>query len=76
MLGGLSPRTGEFIGVRRDDESNRDRCPWLAPDEARLERCRALIQSIKGDLMAHSSTEMEKIAIILHFPVDDHEENT
>ncbi|KAJ0416260.1 kinase-like protein [Aspergillus carlsbadensis] len=52
-----------------------DALGWV-PDEAELERCRAIIRSIKDGLMAHSSTEMEKTAIISHFLFDDHEENT
>ncbi|KAL3493213.1 kinase-like protein [Aspergillus germanicus] len=47
-----------------------DAIGWVL-DEAELERCRAVIQSIKDGLMAHSSTEMEKTAIISHFPFDD-----
>lgn len=44
-------------------------------DDDELKRCRAIIQSIKDGLMEHSSTEMEKIAVLSHFPFDDHEEN-
>jgi hypothetical protein len=47
---------------------------WVS-DENELERCRAIIQSIKDGFMEHSSTEMEKIAVLSHSPFDDHEEN-
>ncbi|KAJ5123986.1 uncharacterized protein N7515_007811 [Penicillium bovifimosum] len=51
-----------------------DALGWVS-DEDELERCRAIIQSIKDGLTEHSSTEMEKIAVLSHFPFDDHEEN-
>lgn len=51
-----------------------DALGWVS-DEDELERCRAIIQSIKDSLMEHSSTEMEKIAVLSHSPFDDHEEN-
>ncbi|KAJ5213403.1 hypothetical protein N7449_000572 [Penicillium cf. viridicatum] len=51
-----------------------DALGWVS-DEDELERCRAVIQSIKDGLMEHSSTEMEKTAVLSHFPFDDHEEN-
>jgi hypothetical protein len=54
-----------------------DALGWVSDDDE-LERCRAaraIIQSIKDGLMEHSSTEMEKIAVLSHFPFDDHEEN-
>lgn len=50
-----------------------DALGWVSEDE--LERSRAIIQSIKDGLMEHSSTEMEKIGVLSHFPFDDHEEN-
>ncbi|CAG8290996.1 unnamed protein product [Penicillium olsonii] len=50
-----------------------DALGWVSDDE--LERCRAIVQSIKDGLMEHSSTEMERIAVLSHFPFDDHEEN-
>ncbi|KAF7712895.1 Uncharacterized protein PECH_002549 [Penicillium ucsense] len=52
-----------------------DALGWVS-DEDELNRCRAVIQSIKDGLMEHSSTEMEKIAVLYHFPFDDHEENS
>ncbi|KAJ5925232.1 hypothetical protein N7454_007871 [Penicillium verhagenii] len=51
-----------------------DALGWVSDDD-KLKRCRAVIQSIKSGLMEHSSTEMEKTAILSHFPFDDHEEN-
>ncbi|KAJ5528906.1 hypothetical protein N7527_002299 [Penicillium freii] len=51
-----------------------DALGWVS-DEDELERCRAVIQSIKDGLMEHSSTEMETTAVLSHFPFDDHEEN-
>ncbi|CAG8125504.1 unnamed protein product [Penicillium salamii] len=48
---------------------------WVSDDDE-LERGRAIIQSIKDGLMEHSSTEMERIAVLSHFPFDDHDENT
>jgi hypothetical protein len=46
----------EFIGT--------DALSWV-PDDDELERCRAVIQSIKDGLMEHSSTEIEKTAVLL-----------
>ncbi|KAJ5154914.1 uncharacterized protein N7500_010353 [Penicillium coprophilum] len=51
-----------------------DALGWV-PDEDELERCRAVIQSIKDGLIEHSITEMEKAAVLSHFPFDDYEEN-
>ena len=51
-----------------------DALGWVS-DRDELERCRAVIQSIKDGLMEHSSTKIEKIAVVFHFPFDDHEEN-
>lgn len=51
-----------------------DALGWVS-DEYELERCKVIIQSIKDGLMEHSSTEMEKISVLSHFPFDDHEEN-
>ena len=56
----------DFIGT--------DALGWVSDDDE-LERCRAVIRSIKSGLMEHSSTEMEKTAVLSHFPFDDHEEN-
>jgi hypothetical protein len=52
-----------------------DALGWVS-NEDELERCSALIRSIKGGLMEHSSTDMEKTAFRAHFPFDDHEENS
>ncbi|OJZ83372.1 hypothetical protein ASPFODRAFT_50050 [Aspergillus luchuensis CBS 106.47] len=49
-----------------------DALGWVS-GEHELERCRAVIQSIKDGLMGHSSTETEKTAALSHFPFDDHE---
>ncbi|CAG7970391.1 unnamed protein product [Penicillium salamii] len=52
-----------------------DALGWVsARDKNELERCRAIIKSIKDGLMEHSSTEMEKTAVLSHFPFDDHDE--
>lgn len=51
-----------------------DALGWVL-DEDQLEWRRAVSQSIKDGLMEHSSTEMEKTAVLYHFPFDDHEEN-
>jgi hypothetical protein len=51
-----------------------DALGWVS-DEDELERCSVVIQSIKDGLMEHSSTEMEKTAVLSHFPFDDHEES-
>ncbi|CDM27028.1 Protein kinase-like domain [Penicillium roqueforti FM164] len=50
-----------------------DALGWVS-DEDELERSRAVIQSIKDGLMEYSSTDMEKTAVLSHFPFDDHEE--
>ena len=46
---------------------------WVS-GEGQLERCRAVIQSIRDSLIGHSSTEIENTAVLYHFPFDDHEE--
>ncbi|KAJ5194203.1 hypothetical protein N7491_001539 [Penicillium cf. griseofulvum] len=51
-----------------------DALGWVS-DKDELERCMAIIQSIKDGLMEHSSTEMKKTAVLSYFPFDDHEEN-
>ncbi|OJK01753.1 hypothetical protein ASPACDRAFT_51502 [Aspergillus aculeatus ATCC 16872] len=51
-----------------------DALGWV-PDEDEFARSKAVIQSIKNVLMEHSSTEMEKTAVVHHFPFDDHDEN-
>ncbi|CAI7621411.1 unnamed protein product [Penicillium glandicola] len=50
-----------------------DALGWVSDDDE-FERCRAVIQSIKDGLLEYSSTEMEKTAVLSHFPFDDHEE--
>lgn len=51
-----------------------DALGWVSDDDE-LERCRLIIQSIKDGLMEHSSTDIEKTAVLSHFPFDDHEED-
>lgn len=51
-----------------------DALGWV-PDENELEKSMAVIQAIKAGLMEHSSTEMERNALLEHFPFDDHEEH-
>ncbi|KAE8353498.1 hypothetical protein BDV28DRAFT_132987 [Aspergillus coremiiformis] len=51
-----------------------DALGWV-PNEDELEKSMAVIQAIKAGLMANSSTEIEKTAILAHFPFDDHEEH-
>ncbi|KAL3463697.1 kinase-like protein [Aspergillus heterothallicus] len=51
-----------------------DALGWVSDEDA-LNRCRSLIQDIKYGFMERSSTEIEKMAILHHFPSDDHEEN-
>lgn len=50
-----------------------DALGWVSDDG--FERSRAVIQTIKDGLMEHSSSEMERTAVLSHFPFDDHEEN-
>ncbi|OQE73376.1 hypothetical protein PENNAL_c0088G08743 [Penicillium nalgiovense] len=47
---------------------------WV-PNDDELGKSMAVIQAIKEGLMANSSTEIEKIAILAHFPFDDHDEH-
>lgn len=47
---------------------------WVSDDDE-LERGRAIIQGIKDGLMEHSSTEVEKTAVLSHFAFDDNDEN-
>lgn len=51
-----------------------DALGWV-PNEDELEKSMAIVQAIKTGLMENSSTEMEKIALLAHFPFDDHEEH-
>lgn len=48
-----------------------DAIGWISDDDE-LERGRAVIKSIKDGLMEHPSTEIEKSAVLYHFPFDDH----
>ncbi|KGO41914.1 hypothetical protein PEX1_006490 [Penicillium expansum] len=75
MFGGSSPRTRETTGTgEMRDLIGTDALGWVSGGDE-LERCRAVIQSIKDGLMEHSSSEMEKTAVLSHFPFDNHEEN-
>lgn len=71
MLRGLSTRTGETTGTERDERSNWDRYPstgfrmMMSVNGAGLSS-----MSIKDGLMKHSSTEMEKTAVLHYFPFD------
>jgi hypothetical protein len=51
-----------------------DALGWV-PDDEQLEKSRAIIETIKEGLMKHSETEIERIAVQLHFPFDDHDES-
>lgn len=51
-----------------------DALGWVSNDDE-FERCKAVIQSIKDGLLEHSSTELEKTAVLSHFPFDDHDED-
>jgi hypothetical protein len=51
-----------------------DAVGWV-PNEDELEKSMVVIKAIKDGLMAHSSTGIEKTAILDHFPFDDHDEH-
>lgn len=55
----------EMIGI----EASR----WV-PGAEHLERARSVAAMIKDGLLQHSSTEIEKTAVLEHFPFDDHDE--
>lgn len=55
----------EFIGI--------DDVGWV-PDDEHLENARAVRESVKAGLLEHSETEIEKMAVLQHFPFDDHVE--
>ncbi|KAI1937162.1 hypothetical protein LOZ66_004079 [Ophidiomyces ophidiicola] len=46
---------------------------WV-PDVDHLVQAKAVAQSIKAGLLAHSATDIERIALQQHFPFDDHDE--
>ncbi|KAI1908614.1 hypothetical protein LOZ12_004493 [Ophidiomyces ophidiicola] len=46
---------------------------WV-PDDDHLAQAKAIAQSIKAGLLAHSETDIERIALQQHFPFDDHDE--
>lgn len=51
-----------------------DALGWV-PNEDELARAQGVVQAIKAGLMADSSTEMEGMALLAHFPFDDHDED-
>lgn len=51
-----------------------DALGWVS-NEYKLDRYRAVIQSIKEELIEYSCTEIEKNTTLSHFPFDDHKEN-
>ncbi|KAI1952754.1 hypothetical protein LOZ12_002321 [Ophidiomyces ophidiicola] len=55
----------EMIGI--------DQLGWV-PDDDHLEKARDVARMIKQGLLEHSSTEIERLAILNHFPFDDHDE--
>ncbi|KAF9895001.1 hypothetical protein FE257_004625 [Aspergillus nanangensis] len=70
-----APWEGDSVSLNEMKEIiGTDSLGWVS-DEDELERAKGVIQSIKGGFMEHSSTEMERTAVVLHFPFDDHEEN-
>ncbi|KAJ6190848.1 hypothetical protein N7519_000869 [Penicillium mononematosum] len=62
----------ELVEMR--DLIDTDALGWV-PNEDELEKSMAVIQAIKEGLMANSSTEIEKTALLDHFPFDDHDEH-
>lgn len=56
----------EFIGI--------DDVGWV-PDDEHLDNARAVRDSIKAGLLEHSDTEIEKMAVLHHFPFEDHNED-
>ncbi|KAL4787336.1 kinase-like domain-containing protein [Aspergillus varians] len=47
---------------------------WV-PDDEQLQRAKDIAQQIKEGLLAESSTDLERKALLLHFPFDDHDED-
>ncbi|PGH21522.1 hypothetical protein AJ80_03190 [Polytolypa hystricis UAMH7299] len=56
----------EMIGI--------DALGWV-PDSEHLEKARAVANMIKTGLLEHSTTDIEKTAILKHFSFDDHDES-
>ncbi|KAL4810901.1 kinase-like protein [Aspergillus unguis] len=47
---------------------------WV-PDDEHFEIAKGLIQTIKDGLLQESKTDLEKTAVLHHFPFDDHDED-
>ncbi|KAL4929902.1 kinase-like protein [Aspergillus undulatus] len=47
---------------------------WV-PDDEHLERAKSVIQKIKDGLLQELKTDLERTAIVRHFPFDDHDED-
>lgn len=56
----------EMIGI--------DALGWV-PDDDHLAKARGVADMIKKGLLEHSSTDVEKTAVVKHFPFDDHDED-
>lgn len=51
-----------------------DALVWV-PDDEHLEKPKRIVKTIKQGLLAHSETEIERIALDTYFPFDDHDED-
>ena len=60
--------------IEMKDLIGTDAVSWVSNDDE-LKQSRAVIHAIKPALMANSNTEMEKTALLDHFPFDDHNEH-
>jgi hypothetical protein len=49
-----------------------DAVGWV-PDDEHLEKSRAIAQTINTGLMEHSKSDLERTAVLDHFPFDDHD---
>ena len=56
----------EFLGI--------DALGWV-PNDEQLEKSTALVHTIKSEMLEHSSTDTERIAVQDHFPFDDYDED-
>ncbi|OOF97131.1 hypothetical protein ASPCADRAFT_3749 [Aspergillus carbonarius ITEM 5010] len=52
-----------------------DSLGWV-PDDEHLEESRAMAQNIKAGLLEQSESDTERIALLEHFPFDDHDEGS
>lgn len=50
-----------------------DELGWV-PDDEHLDKARGVADMIRKGLLEHSSTEIERTAVLKHFPFDDHDE--